>query len=398
MTAVVPCTKGGIPHLTADLVADILTLPEEKIVAVSVMDIIDVAKVHQGSSTLSFLDLAGLQGGFQTVLTTRNALLGPHATAPTTNIAIAGTSDNGRIQIGQEDWARAVALVRPTFACPLYDSPFAPNPPVSESTKSSAGGDANDTGLNDTALQPPTKKRRITSLGRSAKWHQSARGHLVNSACKLLIPLSITSERVLAKTPSQIELDERVAGFVVDAVNHFEPMGVRMERINDARTRLYKAAQPSVMIYCQAETLTAMLLSIIAGATHVEVGFPFSLAHKGIALNIAHREADSSSVAPITAASSKMVQLPVMQDMHDPSFRVDSSPLSTACRCYTCKRHSRAYVHHLLLVQEMNSEILLSLHNLTQVIDLMRTYRDRKAALGCDAAVSYLRRVLQSNF
>ena len=33
------------------------------------------------------------------------------------------------------------------------------------------------------------------------------------------------------------------------------------------------------------------------------------------------------------------------------------------CGCYTCTHHSRAYVHHLLAVGEMNAEVLLEIHN-----------------------------------
>jgi queuine tRNA-ribosyltransferase len=41
----------------------------------------------------------------------------------------------------------------------------------------------------------------------------------------------------------------------------------------------------------------------------------------------------------------------------------DSRPIEPGCPCYTCRRFSRAYLHHLFLAEEMLGPTLLSLHN-----------------------------------
>src|SRR5262245_27913906 len=41
----------------------------------------------------------------------------------------------------------------------------------------------------------------------------------------------------------------------------------------------------------------------------------------------------------------------------------DAAPLESDCQCYTCRRYSRAYLHHLFLADEMLGPTLLSLHN-----------------------------------
>jgi hypothetical protein len=38
-------------------------------------------------------------------------------------------------------------------------------------------------------------------------------------------------------------------------------------------------------------------------------------------------------------------------------FRSDTGPLCRGCSCYTCQRHTRAYVHHLLHVREMLAQV-----------------------------------------
>jgi queuine tRNA-ribosyltransferase len=49
----------------------------------------------------------------------------------------------------------------------------------------------------------------------------------------------------------------------------------------------------------------------------------------------------------------------------------DPAPLESDCPCYTCRRFSRAYLHHLFLAEEMLGPILLSLHNVAFYCRLM---------------------------
>lgn len=58
----------------------------------------------------------------------------------------------------------------------------------------------------------------------------------------------------------------------------------------------------------------------------------------------------------------------------------DDRPLDPACRCYTCRTFSRAYLRHLFQAQELLSYRLNSLHNLTYFLDLMATVRAKVEA------------------
>ena len=49
-------------------------------------------------------------------------------------------------------------------------------------------------------------------------------------------------------------------------------------------------------------------------------------------------------------------------------FRHDHTPLDASCPCLACRQHSRAYLHHLIKSEEMLGKILLSLHNITQLV------------------------------
>jgi queuine tRNA-ribosyltransferase len=54
----------------------------------------------------------------------------------------------------------------------------------------------------------------------------------------------------------------------------------------------------------------------------------------------------------------------------------DLSPLDPECACYTCQRHTRAYLRHLYVAGEMSAAALNTLHNLTFYLDSMRRIRD----------------------
>jgi queuine tRNA-ribosyltransferase len=57
-------------------------------------------------------------------------------------------------------------------------------------------------------------------------------------------------------------------------------------------------------------------------------------------------------------------------------YAEDDGPLDPACRCYTCARHSRAYLRHLYMSGEVAALALNTLHNLTFYLDTMQRIRD----------------------
>ena len=59
-----------------------------------------------------------------------------------------------------------------------------------------------------------------------------------------------------------------------------------------------------------------------------------------------------------------------------PRFKLDTYPLDTKCQCYTCKNHTRAYLHHLFRSGEMSYFRLASIHNLAYYLDLVKGARE----------------------
>jgi queuine tRNA-ribosyltransferase len=61
-------------------------------------------------------------------------------------------------------------------------------------------------------------------------------------------------------------------------------------------------------------------------------------------------------------------------------YRTDPTPLDPACACPTCRTASRAYLRHLFNLGEATAATLLTVHNLTAILDLMRGIREALAA------------------
>lgn len=62
-------------------------------------------------------------------------------------------------------------------------------------------------------------------------------------------------------------------------------------------------------------------------------------------------------------------------DLMDGTFKDEFAPLGKDCQCYTCKKHSRAYVNHLLLTRELLGSALLFVHNISYYMQFFEAIR-----------------------
>ena len=67
---------------------------------------------------------------------------------------------------------------------------------------------------------------------------------------------------------------------------------------------------------------------------------------------------------------------PLGRDMWSSAYATSLTPLSPSCECYTCIRHHRAYVHHLLQAREMLAWTLLQIHNFSILDRFFAAVRD----------------------
>jgi queuine tRNA-ribosyltransferase len=61
--------------------------------------------------------------------------------------------------------------------------------------------------------------------------------------------------------------------------------------------------------------------------------------------------------------------------LRNAKYERDPRPLESGCPCLACRQFSRAYLHHLFTVREMLGPILMTIHNLSYYLRLMRESR-----------------------
>ena len=63
------------------------------------------------------------------------------------------------------------------------------------------------------------------------------------------------------------------------------------------------------------------------------------------------------------------------RNLRNAKFCEDDAPLDEDCDCIACRRHSRAYIHHLLKANEILGLHLLTVHNIRYMTRLLATVR-----------------------
>ena len=74
-------------------------------------------------------------------------------------------------------------------------------------------------------------------------------------------------------------------------------------------------------------------------------------------------------------------------------YKEDFSPLDEKCDCYCCKNYTKAYLRHLVNVDEVLGGRMLSLHNITYLIKLMERIRE---TIMNDAYLDFVREFRES--
>jgi len=97
-----------------------------------------------------------------------------------------------------------------------------------------------------------------------------------------------------------------------------------------------------------------VLTAIGLGVDVFDCSYPFEVAEFGLALDL---------------------ETGCKKNLHDKVFELDKRPLMESCGCYCCRKHTRAYIHHLLQVHEMLGETLLCIHNLHQYSQFLKRAR-----------------------
>lgn len=97
-----------------------------------------------------------------------------------------------------------------------------------------------------------------------------------------------------------------------------------------------------------------LLQEIEIGADIITIPFIGKATDAGVALTFTF---------PAEASNSSQNRLATGIDLWQEQYATQISPIQDGCRCYTCQRHHKAYIHHLLSAKEMLAWVLLQIHN-----------------------------------
>ncbi|XP_056104869.1 queuine tRNA-ribosyltransferase accessory subunit 2 isoform X1 [Rhinichthys klamathensis goyatoka] len=146
-----------------------------------------------------------------------------------------------------------------------------------------------------------------------------------------------------------------------------------------------------------------------AGVDLFESFFPFQVTERGCALCFDYTidpdpETAGTSAPTVLELNGEMPAVkklngnedknmtPFEMNLKDKRYQDDFRPLVEGCGCYCCKKHMRAYVHHLLVTNELLAGVLLMLHNMAHYLGFFKALRE---AIASERLQDFKNRVLQ---
>ena len=180
-----------------------------------------------------------------------------------------------------------------------------------------------------------------------------------------------------ARTKSATETVARnTEGFLLDGF-HTKPVlnyALIDNMLDDARTKVIKetiaqlpADKPRMYFGpCSPD----MVLDLVKSGVDVfDSTFPYQVTERNSALVFPNKlpPDQASPVAVEEEADTEGVRVDGDQqemDMADTGHKTSFTPLLASCECYTCRTFTRAYIHHLVCVNEMLAKVLLQIHNI----------------------------------
>ncbi|XP_060626760.2 queuine tRNA-ribosyltransferase accessory subunit 2 [Anolis sagrei] len=86
------------------------------------------------------------------------------------------------------------------------------------------------------------------------------------------------------------------------------------------------------------------------------------------------KEEDEKSENVILSGSQEMTHFEIC--LKEKRYQDNFGPLVKGCSCYCCQNHSCAYIHHLLVTNELLAGVLLMTHNFQHYFGFFRSIRD----------------------
>ena len=270
----------------------------------------------------------------------RTVLIGPRRVPPVTSPAsntdtsISISTSTGFQTLFNEDYVRISTQLKPDIAV----------------------------GLGDVVIGAQLgRKRREKMVVRTEKWTKSALEQDMSDSLDSEEPLRFpylapivpiaAEEQALYLQYFANGADSPMLGFVL--YEQLQPLPVSQTLSHLLRVNLAAFHTPHQLLDAVSSGCDLLTASFLGQATDAGVALCFSLRSRYHGKDI-KKNTEKSALG---------------LDMWSADLAVDMAPVVDGCDCYTCQKHSRAYIQHLLNAKEMLAWTLLQLHNI-QVMEL----------------------------
>lgn len=147
-------------------------------------------------------------------------------------------------------------------------------------------------------------------------------------------------------------------------------------------------------LICGVSRPDEVLECIERGVDLFESFFPYQVTERGCALTFSFdyqpnpeetllqqngtqeeiKYVDQTKKSKTTSCNQEMTSYEI--NLKEKKYQEDFSPLVRGCSCYCCKNHTRAYVHHLLVTNELLAGVLLMMHNFEHYFGFFHSIRE----------------------
>ncbi len=258
-------------------------------------------------------------------------------------------TDSGGFQVFSLSEIRQISDEGVTFRSPKDGQLIMLSPEKSIAIQNELGGDV-IMAFDECPPYPATRAEIVSACDRTTKWLErciKAHDRVEEQALFGIVQGGVFLDLRQRSVQELIQFD--LPGYAIGGVSVGEPPAL-IAKIVQATAPLLPPDKPRYLM--GVGTHREMAQAVASGIDLFDCVIPTRLARHGAALVQGER-----------------------WNLKNQQFKTDFLPLDPQCKCYTCQNFSRAYLSHLIRSQEILGYILLSIHNIYELISFTQKMR-----------------------
>ncbi|KAL6749680.1 tRNA-guanine(15) transglycosylase-like protein [Haematococcus lacustris] len=356
--------RGGCMSLTPDIISRLQPAPQG--MQVSVLQFLahpsPQSLARYGQGVHAYLAVANTM---PILASNRDPTMYEYGAKPSTDAGAYATIHCGGVLVTPEKYMEAVAALQPDLYVTLCDE-----------------------------VTPDASKKRLTaSRERTLKWLdaclEGGQGGQAHCAALAAVTGGISpQERTLS---AQAAAQRDVLGFALCGFGVGESPAQRAAAMG---ALLPELPASKLRFMSGMSTPSDVVEAVEQGVDLFDTSFVNAATQGGYALVFPLQPLQGALVEPADVTGGRDA---TKLNLWAPAHRASKAAVLPGCSCYTCKHHTRAYLHHLLQVNEMLADVLLDIHNTHHFEAWMAAIRAAIAAGTFTAYAAWFRSLLSSN-